>query len=259
MYSIDEYSRRITPVRYQNGRHKFLLFLGCSFTYGEGVKDDQTLPYYTTEFSTEYFPYNYGFHGNGPFDILAKLETTDFAKEVKEKNGIVIYTFIDAHIRRTVGSTGVASWNSRRVYYQLTKDGKLVRKGSFESARPVLTRFYKILSKSRLLKSLKVEIPPRITDKDVQLTARVIEEMKHQVADKFPKSSFYVVIYPGSKYSSLLIRYLKEKDIRYLDYSKLFAGKKEKGQYVLSQEDKHPNPLAYQTLAKALARDLHLK
>ncbi len=253
-YSFDAYGRRVTPVPNEKERQQFLLFLGCSFTLGEGVGEDETLPYYTAQLASDYYPYNYGFHGNGPFDILAKLETEDLSKQVKEKKGVILYTFIDNHIRRVVGSTNIIEWNKKRVYYQTTKSGELIRAGNFQSARPFLMGLYQTLSKSRILKALNIEIPLRIRNKDIQLAARVIEAMQNRVAEKFPDSPFYVVFYPGSKYSKQLISYLEKKNIQYLDYSKLFNRRER--QYYLAEEDKHPSALANQTLAKAIANDL---
>ncbi len=257
VYSFDPYGRRVTPVANEKERHQFLLFLGCSFTLGEGVHEDETLAYYTAQLASDYDPYNYGFHGNGPFDILAKLETENLSKQVKEKRGIILYPFIDNHIRRLVGSTGLIEWNKDRVYYRTTKSGELIRAGSFMSARPFLMKTYKFLSKLRLFKAFKIEIPGGMSNKDIELAAHVIEAIQNRAAEQFPDTPFYVVFYPRMDYTKKLIPYLEKKQIRYLDYSQLFN--RRKPEYYLSEEDKHPSALAYQTLARAIVKDLNLR
>ncbi len=257
IYSFDAYGWRVTPVINEKEKHQFLLFLGCSFTLGEGVHENETLAYYTAQLASDYDPYNYGFHGNGPFDILAKWETEDLSKQVKEKKGIILYTFIDNHIRRLVGSTALIEWNKDRVYYRAAKSGELIRAGSFMSARPFLMKTYKFLSELRLLKVFKIEIPGEIRNKDIELAARVIEAIQHRAAEQFPGTPFYVVFYPRMEYTKKLIPYLEKKNIRYLDYSQLFN--RRKPEYYLSEEDKHPSALAYQTLARAIVKDLNLR
>jgi hypothetical protein len=43
-YTTDKFSRRVTPWHGSSQADKFALFFGCSFTFGQGVKDDETLP-----------------------------------------------------------------------------------------------------------------------------------------------------------------------------------------------------------------------
>src|SRR5215469_173129 len=45
-YKIDSMGRRITPLDDKQPRSKFLLFFGCSNTFGDGLKERQTIPYY---------------------------------------------------------------------------------------------------------------------------------------------------------------------------------------------------------------------
>ncbi|MEK7794954.1 MAG: hypothetical protein AAB353_10505 [Candidatus Hydrogenedentota bacterium] len=41
-YRTDAYGRRITPS--PDGADRFLVFFGCSFVFGEGIAEDETLP-----------------------------------------------------------------------------------------------------------------------------------------------------------------------------------------------------------------------
>jgi len=248
VYSIDSYSRRVTPVTNPESRNKFLLFFGCSFMYGEGVQDNETIPYYAAAEAEQYTPYNYAFHGHGPAQMLAEMESMTLSQEIREKEGILIYLFIDYHIHRTIGSMRiVGSSQSPRPYYILNREGEIVRKGNFTTGRPLLTQFYKIMAKSQFLKLLGIDLPRWVTDKHVYLTARVIQQAYRLYKQQFPKGEFYVTVYPGSKYGGRLIHFLKEMNIKYLDYSNLFDPTT--GRYFLSWEDKHPNALAHRIVA----------
>ena len=253
-YSIDDYGRRITPVDKGN-RDRFILFFGCSFTYGEGVGDDQTLPYHVGRLAAHYTPYNYGYHGLGPFDALAKIENIDFKNEVRETPGIIIYTFMPDHLNRLLGSMSTMGWHFNGAYYRKSAAGKLVRNGDFKTGRPIWTRIYTLLSKSRILEVLKINLPPKIGDYDLKLFAQTCQAMDAIIKAKFPQSAFYVVIYPGTN-SDRLVQYLEEGGIKYHDYTRLFDPADPK--FYLSEDDHHPAPLAYQLVAEQIVNDLHL-
>ncbi|HOE27620.1 MAG: hypothetical protein IT574_11635 [Candidatus Aureabacteria bacterium] len=256
-YRIDEYGRRVSADTHPPKADKFILFYGCSFTYGFGVQDNETLPAYVGSLTAEYQPYNYGFGGFGPFDVLAKIETADFEHEVKEKNGISVYLFINGHIERLAGSMGTTRWSEGSfTYYEKDVSGVMVRKGTFESGRPWITRAYKILGRSRLLQRLRIDFPPRFTDAHGALLADTIEAMERGFKRHYPQGQFVMVIYPNSSMARLFLSKLAEKNIKVLDYTNLFDP--ELQEYKIRGE-RHPTALAYRTIARKLVEDLNLK
>ena len=256
VYSIDSYSRRMTPVSKPELRDKYLLFFGCSYTYGEGVQDDQTMPARVAVRATEYRPYNYAFHGHSPAQMLAKMESKTLKNEVKEKEGILIYIFIDDHVRRVIGSMRIATdFGRKHPHYHLDARDQVVRKGNFMTGRPVLRRIYGLLAKSELMKFLKIDVPPVITNRHIHLTARLIEESYRLYKEQFPGGDFYVVIYPGSRNGIQLAKELDGSGIKILDESKIFNPKELP--YILSIENTHPSALANNELANYLGRDLN--
>ena len=52
-----------------------VLFLGCSFTFGEGLEDTTTLTYYFNQLAGQKFKVlNYGFHRYSPNQVLSNIE-----------------------------------------------------------------------------------------------------------------------------------------------------------------------------------------
>jgi hypothetical protein len=254
-YTTDQFSRRITPAASPEGRSRHLIFFGCSFTYGEGVQDNETIPAQAALGLTGYQPYNYGFHGHSTAHLLRKMQSQTLRNEVGEKEGILVYLFLDFHVQRVIGSMRlVSSWASGHPYYDLNARDDVVYGGSFAQGRPFLQRIYEQLSKSSLLRVIGTDFPPVITDRHIHLTARLIGEARDLYKQQFPLGEFYVVVFPSSRYADNLIRELKDKDIRILDYSKLFDRLDPK--YFLAAEDQHPNALAYELVARRLAHDL---
>lgn len=256
IYTVDEYSRRITPETTFADKDKFILFFGGSFTVGEGVENNETLPYYISQLAGKYRAYNYGFHGYGPQQMLAHLQKSNFPAEIKENDGILIYTFIDPHISRAIGAMSVyTTWGKDMPYYTFEANKNLVRYGSFSTGRPFLSTVYSILGGSQTVKYFGFDFP-QINESHIELTAAIIEESRNNFKDKFGGEEFYVVFYPtiSYNYSKRLIPYLEKAGIKYLDYSALPW----KGPEFQLEGDPHPNPNAYRSLAELITKDLKL-
>jgi hypothetical protein len=255
-FSFDGYSRRVTPVEPLATRTRHALFFGDSFTFGELVESHETLPYYVGTLAREYTPYNYGFRGYGPQQMLEQLRTGEIRDQVKEPNGIAVYTAIDQHIGRAIGSMSVSlGLGSSLPYYVIEGDGTLTRRGSFATGRPWIQLTYRLLGPSRLLSRFGVDFPVRTTSQHLELLVRIIEEARSQYVAKFPGDRFYVLIYPGSKVLVKILPMLEAKHIAFLDYSRLFD--KTQSEYWI-QGDGHPTALGHQVVANRLFRDLQL-
>jgi hypothetical protein len=57
------------------GRKERINFFGCSFTFGEGLKDNETLPYYYAQLSNSFEVKNFGFHGFGGHQAVAIMQS----------------------------------------------------------------------------------------------------------------------------------------------------------------------------------------
>ena len=221
VYSTDSLSRRIVPGR-KADQHPagLIIYLGCSYTFGEGVNDDETMPFDVSQLAPDYVPYNYGFRGYGPQQMLAKLQSSALTQEVERTgHAIAVYTFMNDHVRRAIGAMRDMSFASHHPYYSLDQEDTLVRHGSFASGRPMTTLLYRVLSRSQTLDFFKADWPS-VTDADVRFTARIIAESQRLFREQFVSDEFYVLIYPGaSRYGDLLVPYLAQAGIKYLDYS----------------------------------------
>jgi len=121
-------------------------------TFGLGVNDNETMPFYVGQYASRYRPYNYGVSGYGPHYMLAQLQRSDLTKEIDENHGMAIYTFIDHHIDRAIGTMRVYNqWEEHAPFYTLDTHDRLVRKGDFTSGRPLVSFLYWVMGKSQIL------------------------------------------------------------------------------------------------------------
>lgn len=253
-YTTDAYHRRITPMDHREQRRNFLLFFGCSMTFGLGVNDNETMPFYVAQYASRYRPYNYGVSGYGPHYMLAQLQRDEFTKEIHEHHGIAIYTFIDDHIKRAIGAMWhYNNWEQHAPFYTLDTHDRLVRKGDFTSGRPLVSFLYWVMGRSQILQSFNITFPPSIREEHIRLTARMIVEARTAFHQQFPSAEFYVLLYPGAERGKDLIPYLAQTGVKYLDYATLIDWPHPE----LTQADRgHPTAQGHKMVAAQLAKDL---
>ena len=72
VYSVDKRGLRVEPPLAPGHGDRCVLFFGCSYTFGEGVNDAETLPYRTGVLAEGRLRMiNFGLHGYGPHQMLA--------------------------------------------------------------------------------------------------------------------------------------------------------------------------------------------
>ena len=256
VYSIDESHRRITPVDNPQQRDKFLLFFGDSFTFGEGVADDETLPAHVGKSAPQYRPYNYGLSGYGPQQMLARLQSDNLRHEIPEKEGIAIYTFIDGHVERALGSMYVYNaWGDQMPYYALDWQGNLVRRGNFTTGRPLVSTLYSLLGQSEIARYYNVNIPPKLRDRHYAFAARVIAEARDTFKAKYHSDNFYILIYPDEgDYFEDLQSHFETFGLRILNYDERMKLNPDEGLAIPG--DGHPTGRAHQIVAGWVVEDL---
>ncbi|PWK26350.1 hypothetical protein LV89_02521 [Arcicella aurantiaca] len=253
-YATDHNSLRVTPIDTTKPRMKYAQFFGCSMTFGEGVQSNETLPYYFAKFDSTYRPYNLAYSGYGPHQMLARLETNQLKNIVKEKAGVGFYIYINDHVNRVLGTMTNFSYNGGNAPYFHKVGSELKHDGLFKDSRKIRSLIFEKLLKSNILKLFKIGYPFKITDEDYELTAEVMAQSAKLFKEQFGNDNFYVIIYPTSVDSFLIINLLKQKGVKVLDYSKLFNPLDAK--YAIPF-DEHPTALANEVLIKQLVKDIN--
>ena len=251
---VDSFSRRITPFAdsAQTVRNRYALFFGCSFTYGDAVRDNETMPYYFQKDNADVQAYNYGFFGYSPRHALARLQHQNVVQQVAQKDGIGIYTYIEDHVNRAIPSVG---WIGMYDGYFPDIDEKTMQtQGVYRFAHPLKYRFGMMLFKSKVRQHFAMDFPFVYRPKDYELTANLIKATEGEYKKQFKNDKFYVILYPDAlKKDSPMFALLKERGIKVLDYRKLFPYPAK--QYQLTY-DGHPNPEAHRLLMEQLTKDL---
>jgi len=272
VYSIDNNNNRYTPTTNKVNKGKTILFLGGSYTFGEGLNDNETLSFYMQNL-TGLSSINAGLHGYGAHQALFILEDDKLFNKKTRSHSIktIIYRAIPEHIGRTAGNS---SWDIYGPCYQLNSDNQLLYKGSFIDCKIKKTNiFKKIIDKvsksnepftSNIFSKINMSLmnPLTITNKEYQTFIEVIKKM-HFIANK--KDINFIVLFedfdinnsicqPKEGISQKVIQDLQAYGIQTIPTSAIFKNNT-CSKYNLSIEfDGHPTKYANMLIADYLAK-----
>lgn len=239
VYTVGDDGLRVTP-RHPAGAP--VILFGCSFTFGEGVADDETLAARLAAALGERADVvNHGVGGYGPHQMLRALETG----RVSIPHGArVFHQGLGDHVRRVAG---MAPWDGAGPRYVLDGDG--VRFVGPMYARPVrmLRRIAHGLARRGLLP--EGVFPDAVSDDDRELYVRVVSRAAELVRDAGGR--FTVVFWDDSPDASALADRLEARGVEVWRISTLLPGVDV--QRLKLPHDEHPSPELYEQLAAAIA------
>ncbi len=241
-YGIDRHGWRRTPAN-DEATGPGGLFLGCSFTFGEGLNDDETLPHYVAQELGERC-LNLGFHGWGPHQMLALLQHELEAPALEgDTPRFAVYTGGRFHAAR---SAGYASWDPYGPKFVLEADGTLTHTGTFKPRDAWIgPRVLWQLRKSRLFRTL-VRTPPT-GEAEVDLAVAIVCEAARLFEERYPGARFYCLWY-GS--DSDYLEGLETAGLRVLRVTDLYP---DEHPVVMRGIDEHPAAETNRRLAAFVA------
>lgn len=258
---VDAFGRRVTWDREPRRRTRFLAVFGCSFTFGEGVENDETLPSRIGRNAPGYRVYN--FPGAGVPEMLTRAEDTVFSAEIGEQDGIGLFVFIPDHVRRTAPSLVYAELKGDQPFYRERPSGRIARTATMAAARPVMAAVYDWLSHEQLLQWFRLNVPFALGDDDVRFTVRLLKELRSVFVAKTGARELIIVLWPSNgELTNVLTDYLDSYGMPYLDYEAVsdYAKYLPPGApYQLSRYDSHPSAEVYELIGDQIARDLRLR
>jgi len=199
LYSSDKYSRRIAEqidtADTDTLKTKHALFLGCSYTFGEGLPFKSTFSYLFEKNNPSYKSYNYGYKGYGPHQsaLLFKDGVNTINNEaVEQQEGFAVYTFINDHLNRVYGGSVYLSYGHMTPDVYVI-DKKLVSKKR-SKYRLLLADF---LKDSQTMRYFNFNFSYPKTESYYKRFADIINYIAEQYIMLFPKGNFYVGMFPN--------------------------------------------------------------
>ena len=257
-YKFDEYSRRETTTP-QNSNYKNIVLLGCSYTLGTGLNNNETFGYMLSQRRKNQNVYNLGIYGAGANDVLDDLRSFKRFSDIAPIGGVVVYTAINDHFERTLCTLNCyrptyRDWVLKKSNYQFElSSGRLINHGSFLDSRPLQGPLFTALAAIPLFAGMN--IPRDLTDRQIELFVRLLAELK-EISKAKLKADFYFTLYPQNYLHWPKIKAeLEKQKILYLDLSNVDFAKSTDNQHVILR-DGHPSKLANSLFAELLDQQL---
>ena len=273
-YTIDSNGLRAAPPYNKDDLAGTALFFGCSYTFGIGLKDDETLPYQVgVQSDGRYRTFNFAFVAYGPSQMLAAIETGRVGHAVDTTPRYAYYIAIPHHVWRAAGRVG---WIHHQPRYVLDADGTLHRAGYFEGRKPLGSQLgigWPIegllnwtdgqLNKSAIWRRLLMS-DSRITDDDIRLYLAMVRRTQELLTTQYPDIQFRIILWPGqggsaaqqSTYDKIRDGFLRMGIPVDLVADILPGYNTDREKFQLSSVDTHPNALANRLVAQYIVSKL---
>ncbi len=259
-YNYYQYGLRKIPSA-NTKSDAFLLFLGCSYTLGEGVDGEFTFPNQLTKKLGSFNAFNLGMVAYGPNHIdqlLNKDRSSDIRLQAIHGNkGIAIYTFLDDHIRRAISTL---SWHrdykaaAFAPYFRL-ENSRLVQEDLFFKSRPFRTKLFDFLGNSELLNFFRIEWPV-IGEDELKLFTAIIVDIKSRLETEYKIKKFIFSFFPtNARYVKQLKPLLEKQGIEVFDFSNVDALGLMHERFFLFGNG-HPSPEGYQFYSELVANEI---
>jgi len=247
-YSTNEHGlRRSMDGDRADGHFGCILVYGGSFTYGEGVNDEETMPWLIdTLTGRRHRVFNFGLHGYGPHHMLASLESghTESIVDCEDEPVVVIYQAIDAHLRR---APGLMPWDAHGPRYLVDGRGQAIHAGYFDETF-TRGRVFHLLDESYIFKKVLGSHRAR-RDEDVDLFLAIVEAAKARSNDLFDLQDFVVFYWDAGPLDQIPDK-LVDHGLRVFRVHDIIPGSRSNDSVYRLAGDSHASPLANEKIAE---------
>lgn len=232
------------------------LFVGGSFTFGQGVEDDETLPsQFEVASRGRRRAENWSTIGAAAHVVLAQLQSGADPGLGSAPVERVVYVGIQHHLERI---SGRASWSPGYPQYRRT-DAGLIRDGSFlpwhiRAAQSPALRLQLAVRKSAVGQTLMERLPRALKiprTEDAELLVGILEEMQREVRRRWEAPLAVVLWDDFAAEEGAVVEGLRALGIDVVTHQEAFPAFDPATHYL--PQYPHPSPKANQELGARLA------
>lgn len=232
------------------------MIFGRSFAYGVWLRETETFSFKLQLF-TNNIVINRAFSGWGIQHMLFQLRKNDFSHSFSYLNNkisnddikIVIYVFIDDHVRRLY--VPCSFFDDKFIFYKLNKSSELFEKNNLN-----YLYWYSYISRSLY----RNYIDKKIINYDIDVQNFVLThflESNSLIKKNFPNAKFVIFVYDGDDKIKKIEKGLKNQDIEIIYLSELTPIDLKKQEYIVDFFN-HPNSNVWDIIVPLLAKKLNL-
>ena len=227
-----------------------IVFLGCSYAYGQGLNEHQTVSFKLSQLTNRPV-YNYSLPGKGLQNTLFLLQHNFLDPNIKDPQ-YFIYIFMYDQIRRLYSTVCLHDFTGFPIY-KLDSNGNLFLKSDYY---PVYKQFYSYYFFNNIF---YIYFYSHFLSHHSKLISAYFKAINLQLKKQYPNSKFVILMYDdNSNNYGLNLSSLESDDIKIIHTNDLSDVILSNDQYHLSKNDFHPNEKAWDALLPQLIKILGL-
>lgn len=249
-FDYDRLKSIMKPTIYMNSKKRPLLLMGCSYTYGSGLNNDQL---FSTKIAklTNRTTYNRGIAAGGAQHIYYQLNRDDFYKEVPDAE-YIIYTFIYDHISRLYKHQFTYFGQETNLRYE-------IKNGKFEEVKPRFIPMYSFYTVRRIQAAMEEKAVENREQSFNFFLTTMRESLK--LAKKHYKNVKFVILTFKDPSNEVLteeeVNSLKKEGFIVLDAEKLVGHELTSKEYRV-EDGYHPSEKVWDEVTPKITRALNL-
>lgn len=251
-FNYEEIKKHLRPVIKGKSNKRPLLYMGCSFTYGSGLKEEGTLPY-KISLMTGRTSYNRGIQAGSVQHILYQLRRDDFYKEVPDAE-YIIYTFIFDHYRRQYQYYFTEFLPELELRYK-NNNGKL------EEVKPLFLPIYN-LNSVRLIQNFIVNNKAEAREQCFALFLETLKESKRLAETHYKNVKFVILEYRqsgGEQFTDQERNTLIKAGFIVINLEYLVGHSLINNTKYFAKDERHPSAEVWEEVAPKLVKKLQLQ
>jgi hypothetical protein len=251
-YTTDSEGYRISPAPAGQGARQCIVFMGCSFTFGDGVEDSETMPYQLSRLLNRK-GFNIAVSGYGPHHMLAAIENDRLPDMSGCDSTLALYQAIPDHVKRSAGIGKIAEIGPRYVL----EDGRASYAGQFQDAAkndPTASLWGRLFGRSYIFQEYFVD-RHWIGDYEIDLFMAIVGKSAKLFKAKHPGSRFVVLHWDSSDrtHTKAMTRSLPELSDDFIRITEIISDVNDNAAEWRLHHDPHPNAKAHRKIAEYLA------
>jgi len=238
---------RVTPQR-GNTADTAVVFFGCSFTFGEGLKDSETFPYRVGQLlGDRYQVLNLGFSGYGAHQMLAEIESGRLDPMLRDyKKAHFYFLTIESHVERC---GGLMLWDRDSRRYVLDH-GEVVDTGTFREHLSLPRRLAEWVFRKSFVFELLFNRPTKAERQHMtELHLAILEKCNKLLLEKYGQP-LVVLLWPGAESFK---EPLNRAGVATVELAPLLPGYRDASNPYRIPHDGHPNARAANIIAETIA------
>lgn len=253
VYATNQWGWRVTPNALPESAQP-VLFMGCSFAFGQGVQDGETMAAaFERESGGAFRAYNFSAPGYGPHQVLRILERGIERQDLSgKKPAAAYYIAMSDHVARAAGTR---FWDQNGPRYEFGNDGGIAYRGRLNDG--VSGKARELLYKSEFVRRLALyHIAP--SEEQERRYVAIVRQAAKIFRERYG-APFYVLYWENKNEpaDSRRIAGLRAAGLDVITINQVFPDYGDKGSAkYLFTHDGHPLPEAQMQAGRFLAQYL---